>query len=286
MFYHSVRAGLDASGKLLAWRHRLAGQSFIVGTPLEARMANNGVDVTTVQGIVDMPYAIPNLQVDWRNAASPVTTLWWRSVGNTHTAHAVEVMIDELAHAVNKDPLSFRLALLDDHPRHAAVLKLAAEKANYGEKLPVGKGRGLALHESFHTIVAMVVDVSVTGSTVIVDRVVCALDCGIAVNPDVIRAQIESGVGFGLGAALRGKITLTDGLVDQANFDTYEPLRLSDMPAVDVHIVKSNQPPTGVGEPGVPPIAPAVSNAIFAATGKRLRSLPFDFALLKSGEKS
>ena len=286
MFYHSVRAGLDASGKLLAWRHRLAGQSFILGTPLEANLVKNGVDVTAVEGIVDMPYAIPNLQVDWRNAASPVTTLWWRSVGHTHTAHAVEVMIDELAHAASKDPLSFRLALLEEHPRHAAVLKLAAEKADFGKKLPRGKGRGLALHESFHTIVAMVVDVSVTGSTVKVDRVVAAVDCGIAVNPDVIKAQIESGVGFGLGAALRNKITLTDGLVDQANFDTYEPLRLSDMPAVDVHIVKSNQPPTGVGEPGVPPIAPAVSNAIFAATGKRLRSLPFDFALLKSGEKS
>ena len=286
MFYHSVRAGLDSNGKLLAWRHRLVGQSFILGTPLEANLVKNGVDVTAVEGIVDMPYAIPNLQVDWRNAASPVTTLWWRSVGHTHTAHAVEVMIDELAHAANKDPLSFRLALLKEHPRHAAVLKLAAEKADYGTKLPRGKGRGLALHESFHTIVAMVVDVSVTGSTVKVDRVVAAVDCGIAVNPDVIKAQIESGVGFGLGAALRNKITLTDGVVDQANFDTYEPLRLSDMPAVDVHIVKSNQPPTGVGEPGVPPIAPAVSNAIFAATGKRLRSLPFDFELLKSGEKS
>ena len=286
MFHHSVRAGLDASGKLLAWRHRLAGQSFILGTPLEANLVKSGVDVTAVEGIVDMPYAIPNLHVDWRNAASPVTTLWWRSVGHTHTAHAVEVMIDELAQAANKDPLSFRLALLEEHPRHAAVLKLAAEKADYGTKLPRGKGRGLALHESFHTIVAMVVDVSVTGSTVKVDRVVAAVDCGIAVNPDVIKAQIEGGVGFGLGAALRNKITLTDGVVDQANFDTYQPLRLSEMPAVDVHIVKSDQPPTGVGEPGVPPIAPAVSNAIFAATGKRLRSLPFDFELLKSGEKS
>ena len=144
----------------------------------------------------------------------------------------------------------------------------------------------MALHESFHTIVAIVVDVSVTGSTVKVDRVVAALDCGIAVNPDVIKAQIEGGVGFGLGAALRNKITLTDGVVDQANFDTYQPLRLSEMPAVDVHIVKSDQPPTGVGEPGVPPIAPAVSNAIFAATGKRLRSLPFDFELLKSAGRS
>ena len=184
--------------------------------------------------------------------------------------------------------IHFHFGSLCSRSIHATrpFLKLAAEKADYGTRLPRGKGRGLALHESFHTIVAMVVDVSVTGSTVKVDRVVAAVDCGIAVNPDVIKAQIEGGVGFGLGAALRNKITLTDGVVDQANFDTYQPLRLSDMPAVDVHIVKSDQPPTGVGEPGVPPIAPAVSNAIFAATDKRLRSLPFDFELLKSGEKS
>jgi isoquinoline 1-oxidoreductase beta subunit len=136
MFYHSVRAGLDASGKLLAWRHRLVGQSFILGTPLEANLVKNGVDVTAVEGIVDMPYAIPNLQVDWRNAASPVTTLWWRTVGHTHTAHAVEVMIDELAQAAKKDPLSFRLALLEEHPRHASVLKLAAEKADFGKTMP------------------------------------------------------------------------------------------------------------------------------------------------------
>jgi isoquinoline 1-oxidoreductase subunit beta len=168
------------------------------------------------------------------------------------------------------------------HPRDTVVLKLAAEKADYGTKLPRGKGRGSALHESFPAIVAMVVDDSVTGSTVKVDRVVAALDCGIAVNPDVIKAQIERGVGFGLGAALRNKITLTDGLVDQA-FDTCEPLRLSGRGRP---YRKSNQPPMGVGEPGVPPIAPAVSNAIFVATGNRLRSLPFDFELLKSGEKS
>jgi isoquinoline 1-oxidoreductase beta subunit len=285
MFYHSIRAGLDASGELLAWSHRLAGQSFIVGTPLETDYSENGVDVTAVEGIVDMPYGIPNMRVDWRNATSPVTTLWWRSAGHSHTAHAVEVMIDELAYAANKDPLRFRLALLKNQPRHAIVLNLAAEKADFGKKLPSGKGRGLALHESRHTIVAMAVDVSIAGSIVKVDRVVAALDCGIAVNPDVIKAQIESGVGFGLGPALRNKITLTDGLVDQANFDSYEPLRLSEMPAVEVHIVKSNQPPTGVGEPGVPAIAPAISNAIFAATGKRLRSLPFEFELLSSAAR-
>ena len=179
-------------------------------------------------------------------------------------------------------PLDFRLALLQAHPRHAAVLKLAAEKAKFGEKLPAGRGRGIAVHESFNSFVAMVADVSVArDGSVKVDRVVAAIDCGVAVNPDVIAAQIEGGIGYGLGAALRNKITLTSGIVDQANFDTYEPLRISDMPKVEVHVVASTEAPTGVGEPGVPPVAPAVGNAIFAATGKRLRSLPFEFDKLK-----
>jgi isoquinoline 1-oxidoreductase subunit beta len=193
------------------------------------------------------------------------------------------VMIDMLAHEAGKDPVAFRLALLGEHPRHAGVLKLAAEKGGWGEKLPAGRGRGIAVHESFNTFVAMTADVTVAKDGAIkVDRVVAAVDCGVPVNPDVIRAQVESGVGYGLGAALRNQITLTDGLVDQSNFDGYEPLRMSDMPKVEVHIIPSQAAPTGIGEPGVPPLAPAVSNAIFQATGKRLHSLPWDFKALRS----
>jgi isoquinoline 1-oxidoreductase beta subunit len=192
-------------------------------------------------------------------------------------------MIDEMAHAAKKDPVTFRIALLEAHPRHVAVLKLVAAAGEFGAPMPSGRGRGIALHESFNTVVGMVADVTVVPSgQITVDRVVAAVDCGIAVNPDVIRAQIEGGIGYGLGAALRNQITLTNGIVDQSNFDSYEPLRISDMPKVEVHIAPSSTPPSGIGEPGVPPIAPAVSNAIFAATGKRLRSLPWDLNLLKS----
>lgn len=286
MFHHSIRAGLDAEGRLSAWRQRLVGQSFVIGTALEAGMVKNGVDVLAVEGAADMPYAAPNFAVEWRNVESSVTTLWWRSVANSHTAQAVEVTMDELAHAAGRSPVEFRLELLKERPRHAAVLKLAAERGGYGETLPAGRGRGVALHASFNTIVAMVADVAVEGTAVKVDRIVAALDCGIAVNPDVIRAQIEGAVAFALGPVLRNAITLTEGRADQTNFDGYAPLRLSEMPKVEVHIVKSDAPPTGVGEPGVPPVAPAVSNAIFAATGVRLRSLPLDFSLLQKPVKS
>jgi isoquinoline 1-oxidoreductase beta subunit len=283
MVLHKVRAGLDASGKIVGWQHRVIGQSFMFGTPFEAMAVKDGVDHMIVEGVVDMPYHVENFAVDWHRVDSPVTTLWWRSVGHTHTAQVVEVMMDALANAARQDPLAFRLALLGEHPRHAAVLRLAAEKGGFGERLPAGRGRGIAVHESFNTFVAMVADVTVgKDGTIKVDRVVAAADCGVAVNPDVVRAQIEGGVGYGLGAALRNQITLTDGVVDQANFDGYEPLRISDMPKVEVHIVSSQQPPTGIGEPGVPPLAPAVSNAIFAATGKRLYSLPWDTRALKT----
>ncbi|MET1026326.1 MAG: xanthine dehydrogenase family protein molybdopterin-binding subunit [Dongiaceae bacterium] len=285
MFYHKMRAGLDKDGKLIAWEHRLVGQSFMIDSPFEKMMVKDGVDATAVEGAADLPYAkaIPAVQVDWHHVKSPITTLWWRSVGHTHTAQAVEVMMDELAHEAGKDPVAFRLAMLKDHPRHAAVLKLAAEKAGWGKgKLPAGSGRGIAVHESFNTYVALVAEVTAgKDGSVKVNRIVAAVDCGIAVNPDVIKAQVEGGVGYGLGAALHDQITFTKGEVDQANFDTYEPLRGSDMPAVEVHIVPSNEAPTGIGEPAVPPVAPSVSNAIFAATGKRLRSLPFDLQSLK-----
>jgi isoquinoline 1-oxidoreductase beta subunit len=282
MFYHKAKAALDASGNLVAWQHRLVGQSFVIGTPLEGALVKNGVDVLAVEGVPDMPYRVPNLMVDWHNPQSPVTTLWWRSVGHTHTAQAVEVMIDELATAAHKDPVQFRLGLLAPGSREIGVLKLAAEKAGWGSPMPSGKGRGVAVHKSFGTYVASVAEVTANKRDVKVDRIVAAVDCGVAITPDVIRAQIEGGTGYALGAALRDQITLKNGVVEQTNFDGYEPLRISDMPKVEVHIVTSNEPPSGVGEPGVPPVAPAVTNAIFAATGKRLRSLPWDFGALGS----
>lgn len=275
MFYHKVRAGLTADGKIAGWDQRIVGQSFIVGTPFEAFIVKEGVDGTSVEGAADTNYAIGDFRVDLHSPKVKVPTLWWRSVGHTHTAHVVEVMIDELAHAAGRDPVAFRMELLKDQPRHAAVLKLLAEKAGWGPKAGAGKGRGVALHESFNTVVGSVIDVSVVDGKIKVERVVCAVDCGIAINPDVIAAQIEGGVGFGLGAALHDEITLDGGVVEQANFDTYEPLRMSEMPKVEVHILPSANAPTGIGEPGVPGVAPALSNAIFDATGQRLRSLPF-----------
>ena len=273
MFLHRIEAGLDAAGAVVAWRHVIVGQS-LFATALERGVMR--VDPSSVEGIADTPYAIPHIHVTSHNAVSPVPVLWWRSVGHSHTAHAVEVMMDDLAHAAGRDPVAFRLGMLRDHPRHAAVLRLAADKAGWGAPMPAGQGRGVAVHASFQSYVAMVVEVTVTGVEVKVDRIVAAVDCGRPINPDIIRAQIEGGAGFGLGAALRNAITLTDGLVDQANFDAYEPLRLTDMPKIEVHITPSTAAPTGIGEPGVPPVAPALSNAIFAATGKRLRALPLD----------
>ena len=276
LFLHKVKAGLDASGTLVAWRQKIVGQSFMEGTPFEAVMVKNGVDATSVEGSSDMAYAVPNLYVDLQSPKSPVTTLWWRSVGHTHTAYAKEVMIDELAAAAGKDPVAFRLEMLKGHPRLQGVLKLAAEKAGWGQPLPKGKGRGIAVHESFSSFVAHVAEVSVDEQgRVTIDRVVCAVDCGQVVNPNIVEAQISGGTGWAIGHALRDEITLTGGLVDQSNFDTYQPLRNSEMPPVEVHILPSTARPTGVGEPGVPTAAPAVANAIFAATGKRLHHLPF-----------
>ncbi len=276
LFLHSIKAAVDSSGALVAWRQRIVGQSFMAGTPFEKMMVKNGVDATSVEGASDMAYAVPNLAVDLHSPTSPVTTLWWRSVGHTHTAYAKEVMIDQLAKAAGKDPLAFRLAMLKDHPRMANVLTLAAEKAGWNKPLPKGKGRGVAVHESFNTFVAHVAEVTVSDKGhVTVDRVVVAVDCGQVVNPDVVTAQMEGATGWGIGHALRGEITLTDGLVDQSNFDGFLPLRMSDMPKVEVHIVDSHERPTGAGEPGVPTSAPAVANAVFAVTGKPVQTLPF-----------
>lgn len=273
-YVHAMKASLDKDGKLIALYDHIVGQSIMDGGPF-AMMIKDGIDPTSVEGAANMPYAIPNLKVDLTTVSSKIPVLWWRSVGSTHTAYAVETFVDELAAVAKRDPIDFRLAMLDKHPRHAAVLKLAAEKAGWGTPLPQGRFRGVALHESFSTFVAQVVEITVkSGNDFSVDRVVCAVDCGTAINPDQIRAQMEGGIGFGLGAILQEELTLTGGVVDQQNYDTYTPLRINQMPKVEVHIVASNEPPTGVGEPGVPPIGPAVANALRAATGKTVRQLP------------
>lgn len=273
--YHTLEAGLDAHGKLIAWQHRIVGQSIIAGTPLEGVLMQSGADPMTMEGARDMPYHIPNLHLDLHMPKVGVPVLWWRSVGHTHTAFSIEIFIDEIAQAAKRDPVEFRRSLLVDQPRLLNVLNLAAEKSGWGKPMPAGRGRGIALHRSFNTYVAQVAEVTVTEKgTLKVDRVTCAVDCGIAVNPGIIVAQMQGGIGFGLSAALKGAITLKDGRVEQSNFHDYPLLRIDEMPHVEVHIVPSSEAPSGVGEPGVPPIAPAVCNAIYMATGKRIRSLP------------
>lgn len=277
MYYHRIAAGLDDRGQAVAWHHRIVGQSIFAGTPFEAMAIKDGIDSSSVEGASTLPYLIPNLLVDLHSPAIGVPVQWWRSVGSTHTAFSTETFIDELAVAAGRDPVEFRRALLAGHPRHLGVLNLAAEKAGWGNPLPKGRGRGIAVHESFNSFVAQVAEVTVEADGGFrVDRVVCAVDCGVAVNPDVIRAQMEGGIGFGLSAALSGEITLEGGRVVQSNFHDYPVLRIDRMPAIEVHIVSSTEKPTGVGEPGTPVIAPAVANAIHAATGKRLRKLPLE----------
>jgi isoquinoline 1-oxidoreductase beta subunit len=279
MFYHELEAGLDTDGKPVAWHHRLVGQSIAIATPFEGALIKDGVDVTSVEGASTLPYAIPNLRVDLHSPKLPVPVQWWRSVGSTHTAFAVETFMDQLAAAAGRDPVEFRRSLLADHPRHLGVLQLAAEKAGWGTSLAAGRGRGIAVHESFNTFVAQVAEVTVhANQRFTVDRVVIAVDCGVAVNPDVIRAQMEGGMGFGLSAALGSEITLEQGRVVQSNFHDYVVLRLDQMPRVEVHIVNSAEPPTGVGEPATPVIAPAVANALYHATGQRFDRLPLSLS--------
>ncbi len=275
VYVHKMRAGLDADGKLVAWDNHIVGQSIVAGTPFDGLIVK-GVDQTSVEGSSTLPYAIPNLGVGLTTTDVGVPVLWWRAVGSTHTAYATEVFLDEIISAVGADQVQYRLDLLKDHPRHAGVLKLAAEKAGWGTPLQEGHHWGVAVHESFSSYVAELAEVSVEDGDVIVHRVVAAVDVGTAINPDTIKAQVEGGVGFGLGSVLQEEITLTDGEVDQGNYDTYLPLRMERMPQVEVHIVPSTERPTGIGEPGVPPIGPAVANAVFRATGQRVRTLPFE----------
>ena len=274
-------AGLDEKGMPVAWNHRFAGSSIL------ARWAppwfNGGLDPDTTEGAIDLVYALPNLHVEYLRVEPPgIPTAFWRSVGPSHNVFVTESFMDELAAAAEHDPVSYRLALLDKAPRAKAVLELAAQKAGWGQPLPERVGRGVSVQFVFATYMAQIAEVEVSKEgTVRVKRVVCAVDCGTVINPDIVRAQIEGAIIFGTTAALYGEITLKEGRVEQANFDTYQILRMNEAPAVEVHIVQSSEPPGGMGEAGTSAIVPAVANAIFAATGKRLRNLPIDTNALK-----
>jgi len=280
-WFDRLSAGLDEKGKPVAWNHRYAGSSVI------ARWAppffNNGLDPDTTEGAINLVYTLPNMHVEYVRVEPPgIPTAFWRSVGPSHTVFVVESFMDELAAAAKQDPVAYRLALLDKTPRAKAVLALAAEKAGWGEPLPERVGRGVSLQFAFATYMAQVAEVEVRkNGAVRVRRVVCALDCGTVVNPDTVRAQLQGAIIFGITAALHGEITLKDGRVQQTNFDSYQMLRIDEAPAIEVHIVGNLEAPGGIGEPGTSAIVPAVSNAIFAATGKRLRKLPVDRAALK-----
>jgi isoquinoline 1-oxidoreductase beta subunit len=276
-----LSAGLDAKGMPVAWMNHFAGSSVI------ARWAppffKNGLDPDSTEGAIDLTYALPNFHVEYRQVEPPgIPTAFWRSVGPSHNVFVTESFVDELAAAARQDPVAYRAALLDKSPRAKAVLELAAAKAGWGQSLPQGVGRGVSLQFVFGTYLAAVAEVEVARSgEVRVRRVVCALDCGTVVNPDTVQAQIQGAVLFGVTAALYGEITLKNGRVEQENFDSYQPLRMNEAPAIEVHVVPSREPPGGMGECGTSVVPAAVTNAIFAATGKRLRKLPVDAAALR-----
>ena len=281
-FFDRMSAGLDEQGMPIAWHHRFAGSSIYARFYPPA--FNNGLDPDTIDGAIDLSYALPNMRVEYVHVEPPgIPTAFWRSVGPSHNVFVVESFVDELAAAANKDPLEYRRALLDKAPRAKAVLELAGEKAGWGQPLPQGSGRGVSLQFVFGTYMAQVAEVEVAqDGEVRVRRVVCVVDCGTVVNPDTVEAQVQGAIIFGITAALYGEITLKGGRVEQSNFDTYQMLRINEAPVIEVHIVQSSEPPGGMGEPGTSAIVPAVANAIFAATGKRLRKLPIDAAQLKS----
>ena len=274
MYAHHVEVGLDAEGRIVAWHHTIAGPSILTGTAFEAMMVEEGIDHTSVEGAIDTPYALPNYQLMQHRVATGVPVQWWRSVGNSHTAFAIESMMDEVAAASGKDPLQLRRELLAASPRVRAVLDLAAAKSGWGGALPRGTARGIAVHQCFGSICAQVAEVSLDGNTPRVHRIVAAFDCGRAVNPLSVEAQVQGGIAFGLGPALFSEITIRNGGAAQTNFHDYRVLRLNEMPVVEVHLVPSDEKPGGVGEVPVPPVAPAVANALAALTGKRVRALP------------
>lgn len=273
-FLHAVQIGIGGNGLPTAWKHTLVGQSIVAGTPFQG-MIKDGIDPTSAEGVMDSPYleSIPDHAVELHSPKAPPPVLWWRSVGHTHTAFVMETLIDELASAAGKDPVAYRHDILKSK-RHLGVLELVAEKSGWNNPLPAGRFRGIAVHESFGSYVAQVAEISIDNGHLKVHRVVCAIDCGLAVNPEGVRAQMESGIIYGLTAVLYGEISLNKGRVQQRNFHDYKILRMNETPVIEVHIADSTEKMGGAGEPGVPPLGPAIANALFAATGKRVRKLP------------
>lgn len=276
LVYHKVEIGLNDKNDVAAWNHHIVGQSILKGSPFESFMIKDGIEAVLVEGVSDTRYNLPQFRVEQSLMDTPVKTLWWRSVGHTHTAYVMETLMDEMATQKKADPLEFRLNLLKGSPRHVEVLKLLKKKTNFGKaKIPKGRAWGLAIHESFDSVVGHVVEVSMENNQPKVHKVWSAVHCGQVVNPDGAKTQIEGGIVFGLSAALYQQIDIKDGVVQQSNYDQYEVVRMNGMPEVSVSFVESQDPPTGLGEPGVPPLAPAVANAVYQLTGKRIRKLPF-----------
>jgi len=280
-YYDRVSAGLDAQGKLVAWTHRVSGSSVLAR--YVPSLFKNGLDPDAVEGAAEPPYAFPNIHVDYvRVEPRGIPTAFWRGVGPTHNVFVVESFMDELAHAAKQDPVAYRKTLIGHNPRALAVLTLAAEKAGWGGPLPSRRGRGVSVQFAFGSYLAQVAEVEVAANgSLKVHRIVCAVDCGMVINPDTIEAQVQGGTLFGLTAALYGAITLKDGRVEQGNFDTYRPLRIDETPVVETHLVGSSEGPGGIGETATAAVGPAVANAIFVATAKRIRTLPIDTDLLK-----
>ena len=279
MHLHRATVGFDANGQVLAWDHVIVGQSILAGSPFESAMVKNGIDMTAVEGM-RTPYPLP-MRLTVHHPKLNVPVLWWRSVGSTHTAFVMETLIDQIARETGQDPVAYRMKLLGtQHPRHRAALQLAVDRSGYGGKaLPAGRAWGVAVHESFDSVVAYVVEASVQDGRPVLHRVTAGVHCNRAINPRTVEAQVQGAALMGLGMCLPGAaITLKDGVVEQQNFGDYTVARLTDMPAVEVHIVPSTEPPTGMGEPGLPPLAPAFANAISRLTGKPLRALPFPLA--------
>lgn len=282
VYLHRVQVGIGKDGLPSAWLHRIVGQSLFTNTPLEKDIVANGIDYSSVDGVNGSPYLsmVNDHSIELHTTACDVTVLAWRSVGNTHTCFVMETLMDELAVKAGKDPVAYRRILLKNHPRHLAALNLAAEKALWHKPLPAGRYRGITVHAAMGSYVSQVIEISIADQKVYIHKVVCAIDCGLAVNPDGVRAQMESGIVYGLTAALYGEITLEKGAVKQSNFHDYRMLRIPEIPVVEVYIVPGNERMGGAGEPGVPPIAPALANALFAATGKRVRNLPVNMGEL------